>query len=90
MFSRRLQSQTPCLGQSQAGFFYANHVEIGRNGFDKVGNLPLDWDAWHGVVAQLVERLNGIQEVRGSNPLGSTMPFHSSPRIFLPSAEIMD
>jgi hypothetical protein len=25
-----------------------------------------------GVVAQLVERLNGIQEVRGSNPLGST------------------
>src|SRR5215470_17134674 len=29
-----------------------------------------------GVVAQLVERLNGIQEVRGSNPLGSTS-FHS-------------
>ena len=29
---------------------------------------PLD-----GVVAQLVERLNGIQEVRGSNPLGSTI-----------------
>ena len=27
---------------------------------------------WRGVVAQLVERLNGIQEVRGSNPLGST------------------
>jgi hypothetical protein len=26
-----------------------------------------------GVVAQLVERLNGIQEVRGSNPLGSTI-----------------
>ena len=25
-----------------------------------------------GVLAQLVERLNGIQEVRGSNPLGST------------------
>ena len=30
--------------------------------------LPID-----GVVAQLVERLNGIQEVRGSNPLGSTI-----------------
>jgi hypothetical protein len=30
-----------------------------------------------GVVAQLVERLNGIQEVRGSNPLGSTiLPEH--------------
>jgi hypothetical protein len=28
----------------------------------------------HGVLAQLVERLNGIEEVRGSNPLGSTNP----------------
>ena len=28
----------------------------------------------NGVLAQLVERLNGIEEVRGSNPLGST-PF---------------
>ena len=27
-----------------------------------------------GVLAQLVERLNGIEEVRGSNPLGSTFP----------------
>ena len=26
-----------------------------------------------GVLAQLVERLNGIEEVRGSNPLGSTI-----------------
>ena len=26
-----------------------------------------------GVVAQLVERLNGIQKVRGSTPLGSTI-----------------
>ncbi len=25
-----------------------------------------------GVLAQLVERLNGIEEVRGSNPLGSS------------------
>ena len=25
-----------------------------------------------GAIAQLVERLNGIQEVRGSTPLGST------------------
>ena len=30
-----------------------------------------------GVLAQLVERLNGIEEVRGSNPLGST-PFRFS------------
>ena len=28
---------------------------------------------FHGVLAQLVERLNGIEEVRGSNPLGSTL-----------------
>ena len=27
---------------------------------------------FYGVLAQLVERLNGIQEVRGSIPLGST------------------
>src|SRR4051812_49342535 len=27
-----------------------------------------------GVLAQLVERRNGIAEVRGSNPLGSTIP----------------
>ena len=26
-----------------------------------------------GVLAQLVERLNGIEEVRGSSPLGSTL-----------------
>jgi hypothetical protein len=29
----------------------------------------------NGVLAQLVERLNGIEEVRGSNPLGSTTFF---------------
>ena len=34
--------------------------------------------ALDGVVAQLVERLNGIQEVRGSNPLGSTIPLKNS------------
>ena len=33
----------------------------------------LNSSALAGVVAQLVERLNGIQEVRGSNPLGSTI-----------------
>ena len=34
-------------------------------------NLKSDFDS--GVLAQLVERLNGIEEVRGSNPLGSTI-----------------
>ena len=33
--------------------------------------IILDRDS-DGVLAQLVERLNGIEEVRGSNPLGST------------------
>ncbi len=28
---------------------------------------------FRGVLAQLVERLNGIEEVRGSNPLGSSV-----------------
>jgi hypothetical protein len=34
--------------------------------------IILDCDS-DGVLAQLVERLNGIEEVRGSNPLGSTI-----------------
>jgi hypothetical protein len=34
---------------------------------------PYSGEPLDGVVAQLVERLNGIQEVRGSNPLGSTI-----------------
>jgi hypothetical protein len=31
-----------------------------------------------GVLAQLVERLNGIEEVRGSNPLGSKVKRHNT------------
>jgi hypothetical protein len=34
--------------------------------------LPFQAD---GVLAQLVERLNGIEEVRGSNPLGSIFSY---------------
>jgi hypothetical protein len=37
----------------------------------KIYNLKLIPD---GVLAQLVERLNGIEEVTGSNPVGSTFP----------------
>ena len=36
-------------------------------------------DASHGGVAQLVERLNGIQEVRGSTPLISTTAEKNEP-----------
>lgn len=34
-------------------------------------------------MAQLVARLNGIQKVRGSNPLGSTTKYHTSCMVFL-------
>ncbi len=45
-------------------------------GFDKFRQSLTFPSAPDGVVAQLVERLNGIQEVRGSNPLGSTIHKH--------------
>ena len=41
--------------------------------FDKGPGFFYLHSAVDGVVAQLVERLNGIQEVRGSNPLGSSL-----------------
>lgn len=37
-----------------------------------IRNLKFTLSRLGGVLAQLVERLNGIEEVRGSNPLGST------------------
>ena len=43
-----------------------------EKGFDNLRPIFRFCCALAGVVAQLVERLNGIQEVRGSNPLGST------------------
>ncbi len=39
----------------------------------EIGNRQSTICKSHGVLAQLVERLNGIEEVRGSNPLGSTI-----------------
>jgi hypothetical protein len=38
-----------------------------------------------GVLAQLVERLNGIEEVTGSNPVGSTSLFRAPPQLSLGS-----
>jgi hypothetical protein len=35
-----------------------------------------------GVLAQLVERLNGIEEVTGSNPVGSTTFFSNRAGVF--------
>ena len=41
--------------------------------FDIRSITPKIFPVLDGVVAQLVERLNGIQEVAGSNPVGSTI-----------------
>ena len=39
------------------------------------------WDErWRGAIAQLVERLHGMQEVRGSSPLSSTMTWSDAMR----------
>ena len=43
---------------------------VGKKGCLTGGALRLCPSVF-GVLAQLVERLNGIEEVRGSNPLGS-------------------
>ena len=40
----------------------------GCNSQSEIYNLK----SFRGVLAQLVERLNGIEEVTGSNPVGST------------------
>ena len=47
------------------GFF---DVSASCNSQSKIYNLTV----FSGVLAQLVERLNGIEEVTGSNPVGST------------------
>ncbi len=39
------------------------------------GSAPRAHKEYRGVIAQLVERLNGIEEVWGSNPHGSTFQF---------------
>ena len=51
-------------------------ILVGQNGFRKQGFALAESKTWHrvygfGVIAQLVERLNGIEEVWGSNPHGS-------------------
>ena len=47
----------------------------GVEGFSQVAirNLKLRIRFFAGVLAQLVERLNGIEEVTGSNPVGSSL-----------------
>ncbi len=53
-------------------------IDVGGSTVARVGDFrypkPL-YGAGHGAVAQLGERLNGIQEVGGSTPLSSTRAF---------------
>ncbi len=53
--------------------------------FDNLAQVLTLPSALDGVVAQLVERLNGIQEVRGSSPLGSTILSSAVIAALLPS-----
>ena len=46
-------------------------IHYGDAGFSSIGRRTPTRFA-HGAVAQLGERFNGIEEVRGSNPLSST------------------
>ena len=50
------------------GLFIAKIHLAGCNPRSEIYNLR----SFAGVLAQLVERLNGIEEVTGSNPVGST------------------
>ena len=45
---------------------------------------------WFGAIAQLVERLNGIEEVSGSNPLSSIFIFSLGFRRLSVEARLMD
>jgi hypothetical protein len=47
----------------------------GSNNFDNPLSFVLIIDCLSGAVAQLGERLNGIQEADGSIPFSSTIPF---------------
>ena len=62
------------LGRWERGaFFDPPVVGLGVNQLPvaKQAGSPENQNSFRGVLAQLVERLNGIEEVRGSNPLGS-------------------
>src|SRR2546423_15284222 len=52
---------------------------VGCNFPLQIVNRQSKIEKFFGVLAQLVERLNGIAEVRGSNPLGSRPSVRSAP-----------
>ena len=66
----RSSELNPKVDKKKVRFFFNGLVDIGHEGWlnDAVFRLQRP----SGGIAQLVERLNGIQEVRGSTPLTST------------------
>jgi hypothetical protein len=82
----RLASQAAISAAVRGSVRVANRVRVSQNepltplthgALDRAGQRRL-YAASHsaGAIAQLGERLNGIQEVRGSTPLGSTSKFN--------------
>jgi hypothetical protein len=57
----------------RATFGCSQQSPLPRIPFSSGQNALKSVSAHSGVLAQLVERLNGIEEVRGSNPLGSRL-----------------
>ena len=69
---RRLRDRHPrTIGRRCANFRCKEDAEM----LILTVRVRVSRNAREGVLAQLVERLNGIEEVRGSNPLGSTENF---------------
>ena len=58
-----------CCGQPSSGQGAAGSLQF----ISSFGRDRGDTRVLRGAIAQLGERLNGIQEVRGSTPLGSTI-----------------
>lgn len=61
------------LRKTRSGFFYKKSLHVYRESARfRPSSTGLTKTKVKGVLAQLVERFNGIEEVSGSNPLCST------------------
>ena len=71
--TREMERDYSCKANTPSRFGPKNLRISGRAAKLPVANqnLTIENRQQIGVLAQLVERLNGIEEVRGSNPLGS-------------------
>src|ERR1700730_10297274 len=73
--TREMERDYSCKANTPSRFGPKNLRISGRAAKLPVANqnLTIENRQQIGVLAQLVERLNGIEEVRGSNPLGSSL-----------------